>query len=152
MTHDRPSDQTRADLSRRVVLRGAAVSGLALPLVAACGSDSGASSGEPATSAEASGGGAGGAIATSDVPVGGGLVVPDQQVVVTQPQEGEFLAFTAVCTHQQCTVATVEGGTINCPCHGSKFSIEDGSVVDGPAPSPLEEKSVSVEGDSIVVS
>jgi Rieske Fe-S protein len=135
-----------------VVLRGAAVSGLALPLVAACGSDSGASSGEPATSAEASGGGTGGAIATSDVPVGGGLVVPDQQVVVTQPKEGEFLAFTAVCTHQQCTVATVEGGTINCPCHGSKFSIEDGSVVDGPAPSPLEEKSVSVEGDSIAVS
>ena len=70
---------------------------------------------------------------------------------MTQPAEGVFKAFTAVCTHQGCIVASVADGTINCPCHGSMFSIENGSVVDGPAPSPLAEKTVSVEGDQVTV-
>jgi nitrite reductase/ring-hydroxylating ferredoxin subunit len=35
------------------------------------------------------------------------------------------------CTHQGYIVASVSGGTINCPCHGSKFSIANGSVVNG---------------------
>ena len=49
--------------------------------------------------------------------------------MVTQPTEGDFKGFSAVCTHQGCLVANVDGGTINCTCHGSQFSIEDGSVV-----------------------
>ena len=94
---------------------------------------------------------AGGAIAaTADVPVGGGLVVKDQKVVVTQPNKGEFKGFTAVCTHAGCVVKEVAGGTINCPCHGSKFSITDGSVVAGPAKKPLAEAPVAVEGTQIV--
>lgn len=94
---------------------------------------------------------AGGTItATADVPVGGGLVVKDQKVVVTQPEKGEFKGFTAVCTHAGCVVKEVAGGTINCPCHGSKFSITDGSVVAGPAKKPLGEVTVAVEGTEIV--
>ena len=72
---------------------------------------------------------------TSDVPVGGGKVYAAQKVVVTQPTAGEFKCFSAVCTHQGCTVAGVSGGTINCPCHGSKFHVADGSVAHGPAAS-----------------
>jgi Rieske Fe-S protein len=83
--------------------------------------------------------------------VGGGRVFADEQVVVTQPSEGEFKAFTTTCTHQGCQVESVSDGHINCPCHGSRFSIEDGSPDEGPASSPLEEVSISVEGDSIVL-
>jgi len=39
--------------------------------------------------------------------VGGGIILPDEQVVVTQPSAGEFKAFTAVCTHAQCVVSSV---------------------------------------------
>lgn len=88
--------------------------------------------------------------ATVDVPVGGGLVVKDRKVVVTQPKAGEFKGFTAVCTHAGCVVKEVAGGTINCPCHGSKFSITDGSVVAGPAKQPLAEAPVTVDGAQIV--
>jgi len=87
---------------------------------------------------------------TSDIPVGGGKILADQKIVITQPQAGSFHAFTAVCTHQGCIVGTVSGGTINCPCHGSKFSIANGSVVNGPASSPLAPVSIKVQGTSIV--
>ncbi len=78
---------------------------------------------------------------TSDIPVGGGKIFVNkdlnQHAVITQPTEGEFKAFTSICTHAQCDVADVTT-TINCTaCHGSKFSITDGSVVNQPAPSPL---------------
>ena len=87
---------------------------------------------------------------TADIPVGGGKILADKKIVITQPQAGSFHAFTAVCTHQGCIVSTVSGGTINCPCHGSKFSIANGSVVNGPAASPLAPVSIQVEGTSIV--
>ncbi|TMR10700.1 Rieske (2Fe-2S) protein [Nonomuraea zeae] len=86
---------------------------------------------------------------TADIPKGGGKVFESQKIVVTQPTDGDFKAFTAVCTHQGCTVASVSNGTINCPCHGSKFKIEDGSVADGPASEPLAEKKITVDGDKI---
>jgi Rieske Fe-S protein len=105
---------------------------------------------QPAPS-EPAGSGSGGPIAAAaDVPVGGGVVVKDQKVVVTQPAEGEFKGFSAVCTHAGCIVADVADGTINCTCHGSKFSISDGSVVAGPAKGPLGAKAVVVEGSQIV--
>jgi Rieske Fe-S protein len=87
---------------------------------------------------------------TSDVPVGGGKILSDKKIVITQPKAGSFDAFSAVCTHQGCTVGDVSGGTINCPCHGSKFSITNGSVVQGPASSPLPPVSIKVQGNSIV--
>ena len=88
--------------------------------------------------------------ATADVPVGGGVVVKADKVVVTQPKEGEFKAFSAVCTHAGCVVSKVANGTIDCPCHGSKYSVTDGSVVAGPATKPLAAKAVKVEGTQIV--
>jgi Rieske Fe-S protein len=88
----------------------------------------------------------------SAVPVGGGAVYADQSVVVTQPSPGTFRAFSAVCTHQGCTVSDVYGGTINCPCHGSKFKITDGSVVAGPARRPLPAKRVRSTGGQLSVS
>jgi Rieske Fe-S protein len=89
--------------------------------------------------------------ATADVPVGGGVVLAAQDVVLTQPVAGTFKAFSATCTHQGCTVGDVSGGTINCPCHGSRFAVADGSVAGGPAPKPLPEKAIAVQGSEIVL-
>jgi len=86
---------------------------------------------------------------TSEVPVGGGLIIGASQVVVTQPKAGTFKGFTSICTHMQCQLASVEGGTINCNCHGSRFNITDGSVVNGPATQPLPAKPITVSGGSI---
>jgi Rieske Fe-S protein len=150
------------EMSRRVLIRGAALTGVAVPVLAACGSDdadqnddgNSADSPDAAESPESPDDGAEGGttVATSAVPVGGGTILAEEMVVVTQPTEGEFMAFSAVCTHQGCPVQSVSDGTINCQCHGSAFAIEDGSVVNGPATRPLESKSVSVEGDSVRVS
>jgi len=160
---------TLTELSRRRVLRVAAVSGAGALLVACGGGDStdaaepgaGGSASTPAGSSSAeesddsgddAGDDSGGAalVATADVPVKGGVVLDDKKIVVTQPASGEFKAFTAVCTHQQCTVAGVKANTITCPCHGSTYSALDGSVQGGPAPSALREIKVTVEGDQVV--
>jgi Rieske Fe-S protein len=86
--------------------------------------------------------------------VGGGLVVSEHRVVITQPTAGDFRAFSAICTHLGCTVTSVSDGTINCPCHGSRFSIEDGSVVEPALGSsaqqpPLPAAAITVNGDAI---
>jgi Rieske Fe-S protein len=150
---------------RRNVLAGLVAVGAAAPLLAACGNGGGpgatSTAGDPATpggAASGGGNGAGGAggggggIKTSEIPVGGGKVFAGQGVVVTQPKAGEFKAFSAVCTHQGCTVSRVADGTIDCPCHFSRFSIADGSVEDGPAPKPLPQKTVTVTGNTLTVS
>jgi Rieske Fe-S protein len=158
-THE---DERSPEVTRRMMLRGATVSGVALPLLAACGGgDSAGSSGsadsgtaaESSPSAESSSGGgsAAGTVSKSEVPVGGGVVVAKEKVVVVQPTAGDFKAYTAICTHQGCTVGKVEDGQIVCPCHGSHFSIEDGSPVSGPAQKPLAAKQVTVTGDQVTV-
>jgi Rieske Fe-S protein len=110
----------------------------------------------PPASGEAEGEGSGVVLASAgEVDVGGGLIVADQNVVITQPTEGDFRAFSATCTHQGCTVSSVSDGTINCNCHNSRFSIEDGSVVQAAQglsadqQSPLPEAGIVVNGDSI---
>ena len=108
----------------------------------------GSSSAAPAGSAGS--GGSAVLAKTSDVPVGGGKILPGPKIVITQPKSGSFKAFTAICTHLGCTVGSVSGGTINCPCHGSKFSVANGSVVNGPATSPLAPISIKVQGSSIL--
>jgi len=107
---------------------------------------------QPSSSASAKGGsGPTGTLlgTASAVPVGGGMVYTAAKVVVTQPSKGEYKAFSAVCTHVGCLCNQVADGTINCPCHGSKFKITDGSVVAGPAPAPLPAKTVTVTGGKV---
>ena len=87
----------------------------------------------------------------SDIPVGGGRVFPDLRVVVTQPTPGEFRGFGIVCTHDGCELNAVANGTINCPCHGSRYAITDGTVVNGPARTGLRTYSVAVDGDEVVL-
>jgi Rieske Fe-S protein len=102
------------------------------------------------TGAATGGGTADALTTTSKVPVGGGVVNQGAKVVVTQPSKGEYKAFTAVCTHMGCIVNQIGNGTIDCPCHGSKYSIKDGSVVNGPATRPLAPVAITVKGTSIL--
>ncbi|TDE38538.1 Rieske (2Fe-2S) protein [Actinomadura sp. 6K520] len=150
-----PGDAPDGGNTRRGVLLGAGLAGLA-GLAAACGGsgdggDAGGSEGGEAGGG-AAGGGAGETLASAgEIPVGGGKVFKDAEVVVCQPAQGEFTAFSAACTHRGCSVDAVAGGTINCPCHGSKFKITDGSVVNPPADRPLEERRITVQGDKIML-
>jgi Rieske Fe-S protein len=87
----------------------------------------------------------------SEIPVGGGVAYTAAKVVVTQPTKGEYKAFSAVCTHVGCICNQVADGTINCPCHGAKFKITDGSVVAGPATSPLPPATISVTDGKVML-
>ena len=58
-------------------------------------------------------------------------------VVLTRGTDGTVHSFSSICTHQGCTLAAVANGTIDCPCHGSRFNAITGAVANGPATSPL---------------
>jgi Rieske Fe-S protein len=89
--------------------------------------------------------------AAREIPVGGGTIFTAARVVVTQPARGQYRAFSAVCTHVGCILNQVTGGTIDCPCHGSKFAIANGAVVTGPAPAPLPKKQIEIIDGLIVL-
>ena len=121
--------------------------------VAACGSSSSSGGSSGGSSGSGNGGGNGTvSVPSSQVPVGGGYIDKSSNVVVTQPTAGDYKAFSAVCTHQGCTVAGVSNNQIVCPCHGSIFSAKDGSVINGPATSPLSAMTAKASGSNVTVS
>ncbi|MBL1074311.1 Rieske (2Fe-2S) protein [Nocardia sp. 2] len=85
-------------------------------------------------------------VPAADIPVGGGIVYADRQTVITQPNPGEFQAFSTVCPHQGCAVNEIRADVIVCPCHGSGFQLSDGSVRRGPARDPLSRREIRVDG------
>ena len=91
-------------------------------------------------------------IPADSIPVGGGKILANASFVVTQPTAGEFKAFTKMCTHQGCPVSAIEGAEIVCHCHGARFSIADGSVLNGPATKPLKAAKAVVQGADVLVS
>jgi Rieske Fe-S protein len=156
-------------LTRRRALAGMAGAGVALPVLVACGDDgtttTGSSGGAPtapgtAPSSSATPGAAAttevpapsaaptGFASSADVPIGGGTIFADQEVVVTQPRAGQFRCFSSICTHAGCPVTKVTT-TIDCTCHGSRFSLADGSPAAGPASDPLPAVDITVTGDQI---
>ncbi|MFI0408406.1 Rieske (2Fe-2S) protein [Actinomadura sp. 3N508] len=163
-TEQAPGDAAAGGGTRRNLLIGAGLAGVA-GLAAACGGSGdddaggsadtgtgGGSGGGEQTGGGGGGGGGGTALAAAaDIPVGGGKIFKDAEVVVCQPAQGEFKAFSSACTHRGCAVGSVSGGTINCHCHGSKFKITDGSVANPPADKPLAEKKINVQGGQITL-
>jgi Rieske Fe-S protein len=167
-----PRQETSAT-TRRTVLRAAGLLGLTGAGAAALGACAEASSGSPsatpaaaetsaptsptaaATSSKPSASTAkapeGPSVATSKVPVGGGVILENANYVVTQPSKGKYKAFSKICTHQGCPVASVANGVIHCNCHGSEYSIKDGSVTNPPAPKPLAEAKTAVFEGKIYV-
>jgi Rieske Fe-S protein len=154
--YDRPTDAL--PISRRTVIMNAGLAAAALAGLSSCtnyGTAPVTESSAATTSGSATGGASNGAgngltATAADIPVGSGKIFPDAETVITQPKEGEFKAFNSICTHQACPVASVTD-TINCDCHGSKYSITDGSVVNPPAPQPLPTKTIKVDGDTLTV-
>lgn len=137
-------------IDRRAVIASVGVAAVGVAGVVALAGCGGSSN-----TAGAGGGSAGSGkdvIKTADIPVGGGKVYDATKIVVTQPTAGEFKAFSAICTHQGCTVAGVVNGTISCPCHASTFDAATGQVTGGPAPTPLPPKTVTVSGSSLTIS
>jgi Rieske Fe-S protein len=141
--------------TRRIVFHGLGALGVAVAL-AGCGSDNTGST-EPAPDQSGSDGGSDGGSTsgktlakTSQVPVGGGVILPDAKVVITQPIAGKFDAFSAVCTHQGFLVTSVEGGSIVCNHHGSTYDATTGAVTQGPAPAGLQKVGIVVKGGKIV--
>jgi Rieske Fe-S protein len=168
--------EEEARISRgRFIRLGAAlgVSAAGASVVAACGSggeegaeQSGGGGGEEDSTGDVggapeAGGGetvaqvqSGTAIAQeSDVAQGSALEFTDEEggqpAVLVHLESGDFVAYSAVCTHRQCTVGYSEGN-LSCPCHGSVFDpTSGGAVVNGPATQPLPEIPVEVRDGEV---
>ena len=173
--HDQQSANDTPAATRRTVLRSAgllALAGAGAAGLAGCSAE--AESGSPATPAAAATSPPaspspiadatspkpsaskakapdGPSVATSEVPVGGGVIFDDADYVVTQPSRGKYKAFSKICTHQGCPVSAVENGVIHCNCHGSEYSITDGSVTNPPATKPLAESKTTVFESAVYV-
>jgi Rieske Fe-S protein len=162
-----PRQETSAT-PRRTILRAAGLLGLTGAGAAALGACADASSGSPPATPAAAETSApappsptaastsstpststakapeGPSVAASKVPVGGGVILENADYVVTQPSKGKYKAFSKICTHQGCPVASVANGVIHCNCHGSEYSIKDGSVTNPPATKGLAEAKTAV--------
>jgi len=127
-------------------------------------SSSSSSGGDAGTGGDSGGGGSkkasggdtrtGGAVIASESEVAPGSAFTFEDAgnpaVLVHLDDGDFVAYSAVCTHQGCDVA-YQGGNLACPCHGSVFDPANGAeVVAGPAPTPLPEIPVKVEGGEVV--
>ncbi|GLZ78945.1 hypothetical protein Afil01_37520 [Actinorhabdospora filicis] len=138
--------------SRRQLLCGTGVAAIAAVL-AACGTGSGdgAKDGGDAktnTPGSTSGSQPAGPLATlAEVPVGGGITVGD--LVIVQPTQGVVKAYSRSCPHMHNPVDAPKDGVITCPFHQSKFKVEDGSRISGPATTGLTEVKVTVADGKI---
>ncbi|MBI1898078.1 MAG: ubiquinol-cytochrome c reductase iron-sulfur subunit [Acidobacteria bacterium] len=76
----------------------------------------------------------------------------NKPALLVRVSETEWKAFSAVCTHLNCTVQYQDGRQqIWCACHNGFYDL-NGAVVSGPPPRPLEEFAVHVRGDDVVIS
>src|SRR5512133_1190959 len=149
--HDRrPTDSL--PISRRTAIMTSGLAAAAIAGLSSCTNYSTAPASQPSAAPSGAPSAPAGPLTVkeAEIPVGSGKIFPASQAVITQPKKGEFKAFSAVCTHMGCLVDSVTN-TINCPCHGSKYSITDGSVVNPPAPNPLPPKTIKVSGSSLTV-
>src|SRR3954454_23988643 len=137
--------------SRRTGLTtGATVAGVAVGTVAlaACGSSDDSKSG----TAQAPIAAGTPLVALADVPVGQAKAAKARDgsdVIVARTSDAAVAAFSAICTHQGCTVAP-KGADLVCPCHGSVFNALTGEVKHGPANKPLASVPVKVENGKVV--
>lgn len=149
---------------KRFIRLGAAigVTATGATVVAACGGgesggggggeDSSSGNGSTDPTGSTSSGSSSNAIAqTSEVPTNSAMEFTNdgQPAVLVHLEDGDFVAYSAVCTHQQCTVA-YQDGQLACPCHGSLFDPSNGGeVVQGPAQQPLPDIPVQVQNGQV---
>ncbi|MBB6171120.1 Rieske Fe-S protein [Nocardiopsis mwathae] len=132
-------------MSRRRLLGAAGVAGAAMVGASACASAEGRPKPQDVLRGRV-------VAQTTEIPEGGGKVIVQGKLVITQPEKGDYRAYSAVCTHSGCTIQEVtETENIHCLCHGSEFDIATGEVLKGPATEPLEKFSVTIDGTDIVL-
>jgi nitrite reductase/ring-hydroxylating ferredoxin subunit len=161
MTDQATNDLHTCPFDRRTVL-GFGVAVAAVAVTAGCGTDKSGAEAEaaPAPSASPSPSSSnahgshlpdGALTLVAQVPVGGGVVVPESNVLVVQPTEGVFKAYDARCTHKGVPVNPPDAeGVVVCPKHKARFKASDGSVVKGPAERALSGIPVKVDGEYVV--
>jgi nitrite reductase/ring-hydroxylating ferredoxin subunit len=87
--------------------------------------------------------------AVADVQAAGSVVVQSASgPLLLAYADGTVVAHSAVCTHQQCTIAA----SGHCPCHGSAFDVTTGALINGPALRPLAEERVTISGGQVYAS
>ena len=166
-------------ISRDTFIRLAAALGVgaASASLAACGASPGASSGGGSGGGNAGGADGGGEAsgggsedqaqsqAQSQAPSGGAAIANESEVapgsavkfkdggedaVLVHLEDGDFVAYSAVCTHAGCAVA-YQNAQLACPCHGSLFDpANGGEVIAGPASTPLTEIPVEVQNGEVL--
>jgi len=163
-------EDTLEKVSRETFIRLAAALGVgaASASVAACGGGSGGAAAPDGGGSESNTGGSGEASevqAKSQAPSGGAAIAQESEVapgkavkfkdggkdaVLVHLDGGEFVAYSAVCTHAGCTVA-YKNTQLACPCHGSIFDPANGAeVVSGPAQTPLPEIPVEIRNGEVL--
>lgn len=151
----RPGEPVPGHPQRRSVLTAGLAGPAAIVALTGCGgADSETEPADTSAGTDDDNGDTSGSAVTlpaGDVPVGGATYVEDGNTVLTQPTEGEFRAFDATCPHQGCAVNQAVDGELQCPCHGSRFDLTSGAVLEGPAETGLTERDVSLDGDELVV-
>jgi cytochrome b6-f complex iron-sulfur subunit len=160
---------TASGISRRSVLAAGAIGIPGVALVAcsqakapakepatgsssAAGTGSAASTGSAAPTSPASGSGGPPLAKLSDIKVGEAVSAKGadgKPIIIARPTATTVAAFTAICTHQGCTVAPA-GKELDCPCHGSVYNATTGAVINGPAQRPLSAVKVTLSGDDVV--
>ncbi|WP_251092906.1 Rieske (2Fe-2S) protein [Streptomyces sp. Caat 7-52] len=133
---------TRPCASRRTVLRGAAAAPVAGLGLAACAAPDGSAAAAPTAPVELG--------EETEVAKGGAQLYRDHNVVVSRDQDGTLKAYSTICTHAGCPINKLEGTTLICPCHGSRFDAVTGKVVQAPATEQLTELSVKAANGRIV--
>ena len=137
-----------APLTRRTLVQigGVSAAGAGALLLAACTPQGSGASGDGAGNGDSA------TVPLSSIPVGGAVSAQlgSTPIVVSQPSAGSVVAFSAVCTHQGCTVAP-QGKEFDCPCHGSRFDGTTGDVINGPARNPLTKLKAAVSGDKVTI-
>lgn len=137
--------------SRRHLLRTTLATGVALPVLHACGTRDGSATVPSATPVTPAVPSKPVTVPVADVPSGGGVIIAAEKMVITQPTPGEYRAFSAVCPHEQCLVSRIDEEAITCACHNSRFAVADGAVLAGPSPAALPEYPVVRDGDDLVI-
>ena len=75
----------------------------------------------------------------------------NKPVIVIRKSDGEYIAFSAVCTHLSCLVQyRKDFGQIYCACHNGKYDL-NGKNISGPPPSPLDKYNVAIKNDDVFI-
>jgi Rieske Fe-S protein len=98
-------------------------------------------------------------VALTDIPVGESLSATYvdsktksvQSILLHRTTATTVVAFSAICSHRGCIVAALKPTSFDCPCHGSSYDSQTGSVLNGPALRALTPLSVKVQKGVLVI-